>query len=288
MRTLLLLTILFLLGGVAQGQDLLTKRNGDELLVKVLEISPTEVKYRRADNPDGPLISVWKADVFMIRYANGTKDVFGPGGATRSVISTAPAAAPAPAPSVASAPVAASAPAAAPAAASAAPLSSLPADAASVPILSNVDPNDAVLGESIQLSGPRVGITMLSQGLVNKARDNGRTISPVITQFGWQFETRLFRLPSGVSGLLEFVPLVGGLEQGQFLPSISGILGIRSAKGMEFGIGPNVTLSGTSVVIAAGTTIRSNGINFPITFAVAPSPAGTRVSLLLGFNTRHK
>lgn len=278
MRTFLLLIVLVLLGGTAQAQDLLTKRNGEELLVKVLEISPNEVKYRRADNPDGPLISVWRTDMFMIRYANGTKELFGPDGSIRSATSAAsvstPTSASATAPSVAAtAPV---------------PLSGWPSDAATMPVISNADPNDALLDEPIQLSGPRVGITMLSQGLVNKARESGLSLSPVITQFGWQFETRLFRLPSGVSGLVEFVPLVGGLEQGHFLPSISGIVGIRSAKGMEFGIGPNVTLSGTGVVLAAGTTIRSGGINFPITFAVAPSQAGTRVSLLLGFNARRK
>lgn len=273
MRTSLLLIVLLLLGGIAQAQDMLTKRNGEELLVKVLEISPNEVKYRRADNPDGPLISVWRTDMFMIRYANGTKDVFGPDGSIRPATATTPGATSTSATAAPTVTV---------------PLGSMPIDAASPPVISNVDPNDALLGEAIQLCGPRVGITMLSQGLVNKARESGMSLSPVITQFGWQFETRLFRLPSGVSGLVEFVPLIGGLEQGHFLPSISGIVGIRSAKGMEFGIGPNVTLAGTSVVIAAGTTIRSGGINFPITFALAPSQAGTRVSLLLGFNARRK
>ncbi|WP_223284824.1 hypothetical protein [Hymenobacter qilianensis] len=59
----------------AQAQDLLTKQNGEELQVKVLELTPTEVRYKRTDNPDGPLITVRRSEVFMIRYANGTKEV---------------------------------------------------------------------------------------------------------------------------------------------------------------------------------------------------------------------
>lgn len=38
-----------------QAQDVITKRNGDEILAKILEVNPTEIKYKRYDNPDGPL-----------------------------------------------------------------------------------------------------------------------------------------------------------------------------------------------------------------------------------------
>ena len=87
---------------------------------------------------------------------------------------------------------------------------------------------------------------------------------------------------------MEFVPLVGGLEQGKFLPSLSGLLGIRGAKGFEFGVGPNVTPLGASLVLALGTSIKSNGVNFPINVAVVPSADGWRMSLLVGFNARHR
>ena len=263
-RLLLLLPLLVLLAGSAHAQDFLTKRNGDEVPVKVVEITPTEVKYRRTDNPDGPLISIYKADVFLIRYANGSKEVF-----NSSAVVPGPA----------------SPPAAVRAAFEPAPAS---ASGAPVPTVSNVDPNDGILDEPIQLDGPRVGITILSSGVVNKARENGTELNPFLTQFGWQFESRLFRLPNGVSGLVEFVPLVGGLEQGKFLPSLSGLLGIRGAKGFEFGVGPNVTPLGASLVLALGTSIKSNGVNFPINLAVVPSADGVRMSLLVGFNARHR
>ncbi len=56
--------------------DKITLRNGDEYMVTILEITPNDVKYKKCDSPDGPLYVVKKADVFMINYANGTKEVF--------------------------------------------------------------------------------------------------------------------------------------------------------------------------------------------------------------------
>lgn len=55
--------------------DLMTLKNGDEISCKVIEIEIDIIKYKRCDNLDGPLISVSKSDVFMIKYSNGTKEV---------------------------------------------------------------------------------------------------------------------------------------------------------------------------------------------------------------------
>jgi len=139
----------------------------------------------------------------------------------------------------------------------------------------------------VHLSGPRLGFTVLTDGVLNRARDQVRDLNPFLTQFGWQFESRLFRLPNGMSGLVELVPLVGGLEQGQFIPSVSGLLGLRGPKGFEFGLGPNVTPLGADIVLALGTSFRSNGINFPVNLAVVPGHGGARISLLIGFNSWH-
>ena len=248
MRTSILLLLFACFSFLAHGQDVLTKRTGEELNVKVIEITPTEVKYRRTDNPDGPLIGVWKAEVFMIRYANGTKDILN-------------------APPVAS------------------PAAINPA-ATSQPGGITVPGDELNLTENIHLDGPRIGFTVLTGGVLDKAREKLSDLNPFLTQFGWQFETRLFRLPNGVSAVAEFVPLVGGLEQGKFLPSISGIIGIRGPKGFEFGLGPNVTPLGANIVLAVGTSFRSNGINFPVNLAVVPGNGGARISLLFGFNSR--
>jgi hypothetical protein len=84
--------------------------------------------------------------------------------------------------------------------------------------------------------------------------------------------------------VVEFIALVGGFEQQLFMPSATMLVGIRNYRGMELGFGPNISLTGTAIAFAAGVTIQSNGINFPINLAYVPSPSGGRVSLLFGFN----
>ncbi len=56
--------------------DKITFKNGDELNVKILEIAPFDIKYKKCDSPDGPSYIIKKSTVFMITYANGTKEVF--------------------------------------------------------------------------------------------------------------------------------------------------------------------------------------------------------------------
>lgn len=56
-------------------QDIIVKRNGDELKCRILEVSKNEVKYKRWANQDGPAFSEKKSDIFMIKYENGEKDV---------------------------------------------------------------------------------------------------------------------------------------------------------------------------------------------------------------------
>ena len=57
-------------------QDVITKKNGDEIQAKITEVGQNEIKYKRFDNPDGPVYTIGKSDVFMVKYENGTKDVF--------------------------------------------------------------------------------------------------------------------------------------------------------------------------------------------------------------------
>jgi hypothetical protein len=71
---LLLVAIFFI--NVLNAQDLIIKKNGDEINAKVQEVGVTEIKYIKTDNPEGPTFSILKSDVFMIKFANGTKEVF--------------------------------------------------------------------------------------------------------------------------------------------------------------------------------------------------------------------
>src|SRR5208283_4547211 len=65
-------------------QDVIVLKSGDEIKSKVLEITPTEIKYKKFDNLEGPTIVIVKSDVFMIKYANGTKDVMTAGNSSTS------------------------------------------------------------------------------------------------------------------------------------------------------------------------------------------------------------
>lgn len=56
-------------------QDVIVKRNGDELQCKITEVNKTEVKYKRWSNQEGPTFSEKKSEIFMIKYENGEKDM---------------------------------------------------------------------------------------------------------------------------------------------------------------------------------------------------------------------
>jgi hypothetical protein len=258
LRTLLLCISLLLTAAAAQAQDLLIKHNTEEIRVKVVEVTPADIRFRRTDNLEGPLYTVRKAEVRLIRYANGTQEEFGP--AVPAAVAPSPAAGFVPA-----GPPAAQAP-------------TLPG-----PV---VPGDEEAAGGTVYLGGPRIGVTVLTGGVVNKARESVPGLNPFLTQFGWQFETRIFRLANGTAGLFEFVPLIGGLEQGKFIPSLNALFGIRGPKGLEFGVGPNLTPVSASVALAVGTSFRYDGVNFPVNLAVVPGNGGARISLLVGFNSR--
>ena len=144
------------------------------------------------------------------------------------------------------------------------------------------------VAETMSLSGPRFGLTMLADGVVKKLAERSITVGPTISQFGWQFEKQFYTRDSGVTMVTEWVALVGGLEQSVALPSVSWMVGVRTTDGAEFGIGPNITPAGTALVLATGMTFRAGALNIPLNVAVVPSKAGTRVSILSGFSLRHR
>ncbi|MFC1484149.1 hypothetical protein ACFL6Q_03775 [Candidatus Neomarinimicrobiota bacterium] len=135
----------------------------------------------------------------------------------------------------------------------------------------------------MNLSGPRMGFTILT-GQAARTMEDEYDLIPVITQFGWQSEVRFFSVADGPTGLMEFVGLIGGVEQEMFLPSLSWLAGVRMPDGREFGVGPNISVTGTAYVIAGGFTRSYGAMNFPINYSILLSKTGARLSLLVGFN----
>ena len=134
--------------------------------------------------------------------------------------------------------------------------------------------------------GPRFGVTFLTSQMRDSLKSHSINVGPVISQFGWQFERQFLGNSEGVTAVSEWVFLVGGLDQGTFLPSVSWLVGMRGPNGTEFGVGPNVSAAGASLVIAAGITHRAGALNVPINLAVVPSRDGVRIGLLTGFTMR--
>jgi hypothetical protein len=146
---------------------------------------------------------------------------------------------------------------------------------------------DPEVAPTRSLSGPRFGVTFLSDGIRHKLKDDaGLSAGPMVSQFGWQFEKRFYTTLDGPTAMSEWVLLLGGLDQGVALPSLSWMIGMRTRRGAEVGIGPNLTPLGAALAVAAGVTFRAGALNIPLNLAVVPSQSGIRVSVLAGFNTR--
>ena len=142
------------------------------------------------------------------------------------------------------------------------------------------------LAKRVSLAGPRFGFTFLSDGIVDKLRNEDIEVKNGISQFGWQFEKQFYSKEGGPSVLNEWVLLAGGLDQGLLLPSLNWMVGLRTRDGAEFGIGPNISPAGVALAMAAGVTFRAGVLNIPMNFAVVPSKEGMRVSMLTGFTLR--
>lgn len=57
-------------------QDIITKKNAEDIKAKVLEVTTSEISFKKFDSPNGPTYRILKTEVLMIRYQDGSKDVF--------------------------------------------------------------------------------------------------------------------------------------------------------------------------------------------------------------------
>ncbi len=93
MKYILLFFLFICSSNITKAQDTLSTRYGETILVKVIEVSnvrlklkntfkgyievgTAEVKYKKFDNLNGPVFSMLKSDLLMIKYQNGTSDDF--------------------------------------------------------------------------------------------------------------------------------------------------------------------------------------------------------------------
>jgi len=137
------------------------------------------------------------------------------------------------------------------------------------------------------LSGPRFGFTAFTGEVADLRQLAG--YEPIMSQFGWQFETQIVSTQSGNQALMEWVVLVGGVEQDELNLSLSWLAGYRLPNGIELGVGPNVSVRKeggdptTSMVMAGGATLPFGELYVPINLAVALARGGPRITALLGW-----
>ena len=139
------------------------------------------------------------------------------------------------------------------------------------------------------LNGPRFGFTTFTGDVAQMRQDAGK--STMMAQFGWQFETQIVSTKTGGQALMEWLFLVGGMEQDDFSAGLAWLAGYRLEGGLEFGVGPNFSWNKnsealtTSMVVALGAAIPAAGgdILIPVNVAVSFAEGGPRVTTLAGW-----
>jgi hypothetical protein len=137
------------------------------------------------------------------------------------------------------------------------------------------------------LSGPRFGFTTFT-GETADLRGQA-DLEPIMSQFGWQFETQIVSMTGGSKALMEWLVLVGGVEQDEMNLSVAWLAGYRLPNGVEFGVGPNLSYNKdsedttSSMVVAAGATMPFGDLYVPLNVAVAFADGGPRITTLLGW-----
>lgn len=76
MKNTFLLFCSFFMLNVLHSQDLIIKNNGDTIPARITGITPDQVRYKRADFPNGPDYLQQKSDLAMIRYESGIRETF--------------------------------------------------------------------------------------------------------------------------------------------------------------------------------------------------------------------
>lgn len=77
MRTFAIMAAIVLGSALSQAQDVIVKKDGSTILSSVIEVSDTEVTYKKHSNPKGPTYKIKTSELLSINYKNGEKDDFG-------------------------------------------------------------------------------------------------------------------------------------------------------------------------------------------------------------------
>jgi hypothetical protein len=68
--------VLSIAGLMMSAQDMIAKKDGTIIKAKIVEVGEDNIKYKKADNPDGPTYTVSKTSIMSVNYANGEVEKF--------------------------------------------------------------------------------------------------------------------------------------------------------------------------------------------------------------------
>jgi hypothetical protein len=77
MKIIKLIILICFVPFVSFAQDVITTKKGEDINAKILEVSLSSIKYKKFDNLNGPIYNILITDILLVRYQNGTKDLFG-------------------------------------------------------------------------------------------------------------------------------------------------------------------------------------------------------------------
>ncbi len=149
-------------------------------------------------------------------------------------------------------------------------------------------PDESVVFARRNMGGPRLGVTyVFGDNKLGQSLDRhhmGRQLS----QFGWHFEYQVIPDGNGPQFVVQFTPLIAGVEYGKFIPGATVAMGVRFPNGWEFGLGPNAAVttdnvSPTSLVVAFGKSLNYGGVSIPLNLVYATNPDGHRISFIIGY-----
>jgi hypothetical protein len=76
MKQIILSLFVFVCTGHSKAQDIITKTDSTKIRAEVLEITPTQLKYKLFDYPGGPLITENKSQIAYVTFKNGLTERF--------------------------------------------------------------------------------------------------------------------------------------------------------------------------------------------------------------------
>lgn len=145
----------------------------------------------------------------------------------------------------------------------------------------------------LNLQGPRFGYAFIFGEMADRLSasgiNGGFDANPAMFQFGYQFEKQYLN-EGNYQALFEFIPMITGVDQQMFIPSITVLNGFRNNKtGWEVAIGPSIgvgTYSKMQKVNGAYYTedeLRNMGLSTKNTDDVLYKDGRTKVTSALVF-----